>query len=220
MVNSLFFVDLHYFSYISVCLALVATVQTSAETINQLKIISNLSSFGGSCFSNVWIGCFYISDQPQHKTYTTHWQFKSTTLAMYKEMFCWGTLGPGIHVDATWHVPPSQRLLQTKYTPWFAMALPVGSDDAIWWTAKTARESPEERDKELKAMAQAPRFPRSQSDWESVRRTRPSRSNQHHNPQESKDLQGVSNGARHHRELVSMPLWVITESDPWLCLDW
>lgn len=30
-------------------------------------------------------------------------------------MWCWETLGPGIHTDASEHESPNQTLLQTKY---------------------------------------------------------------------------------------------------------
>ena len=40
------------------------------------------------------------------------------------------TLGTGIKVDATWHAPPNQTLLQTEYPTLMATALPDGRD--LW----------------------------------------------------------------------------------------
>ena len=39
-------------------------------------------------------------------------------------------LGTGINVDATWHAPPTETLLRTKYPTLMATALPDGSD--LW----------------------------------------------------------------------------------------
>ena len=47
----------------------------------------------------------------------------------YNAMFCEETLGPGIHMDATWHTPPIQTPLWTKNTP------------AWWWHSLMAVDS-------------------------------------------------------------------------------
>lgn len=53
----------------------------------------------------------------------------------------------GIHLDGIhviWLAPPTQTMLQTKLTP-------SSQQQHFCYTAKTAQEWPEEKDKELKA---------------------------------------------------------------------
>ena len=68
-------------------------------------------------------------------------------------MFWWETLGAGIHVNATWHAPPIQTLLWTKYTPssqqHYPMAVALVQDNVPWHTTKTAQEQLVEHNKGL-----------------------------------------------------------------------
>ena len=69
-------------------------------------------------------------------------------------------LGTGTHVDITWHAPPTQTPLQTKYSALMAPALPDGNGCSTMPPAshigKTVMEWPEVHDKELKVSSWTP----------------------------------------------------------------
>lgn len=66
------------------------------------------------------------------------------------------TLGPGIHIEATWHTPRTQAPLQTRYPALVVPALPDGIgplqlDNALCHMAETAQNWSQKCDEELEA---------------------------------------------------------------------
>ena len=78
-------------------------------------------------------------------------------------MFCWETLGAGIHVNATWHSPTIQTLLWAKYTPTsqqhYPMAVAPQQDSVPLHTTNTAQEQLEENNKGTKVLTRPPNSP-------------------------------------------------------------
>ena len=79
-------------------------------------------------------------------------------------MFCWETLGPGIHVDVTLTRTTYLNIVADQVHPFMATVFPDGSglfqqDNAPCHTAKIVQEWFEEHDKEFKVLTWPPNSP-------------------------------------------------------------
>ena len=79
-------------------------------------------------------------------------------------MFCWETLGPGIHVDVTLTCTANLNIVGAQVHPFMATVFPDGSglfqqDNAPCHSAKIVQEWFEEHDKEFKVLPWPPNSP-------------------------------------------------------------
>ena len=86
---------------VSVPVFVPLSLHAALPLLDQLKFLT--------CKFNLWMHQIGHIIKTTDRWSETHWS------SCYNSMWCWETLGPGIHTDASEHESPNQTLLQTKY---------------------------------------------------------------------------------------------------------
>lgn len=141
---------------VSVPVFVPLSLHAALPLLDQLKFLT--------CKFNLWMHQIGHIIKTTDRWSETHWS------SCYNSMWCWETLGPGIHTDASEHESPNQTLLQTKYNL---------SQQLSWHCPPPARQCFLQRCKKYSAIARgtwqraqgidlASKFLTSKSSWASV----------------------------------------------------